>query len=295
MKDESLGIIPVVTTEAGSCITGANWQEAGVRAASFYLTALLMKPGFAFLKTLPDLATYVGWHDTLVLNASLLKMAADGRYTLRSDYDGGRSHYSVEDILTLIASLQPTIAILPQGMSQKNETHWESLPEAIFPFFPAIDLPDCSETARPYGVYLAYDKASSSPSELLQQLDKYNDIPCYVAGDLSLPLMLDLVRKGAKFIESDIPASDACAGNVYSSEGLISLQTNACTMRFEAIDKNCKCPVCSQNFTQAYLHHLLEHTPLLCQRYLVQHNVHYCQAAIIHLPRNEIPISCHAN
>lgn len=280
MKYDNLGIIPVLTTPAGSCVTEANWHEAGVRAVSFYLTALLMKPGLDFLKTLPNLATYVGWQGTSILNSSLLSIATDGRYALRSDYDGARSHYSVEDILTLIANLQPNIVILPEGMLQKSEKTWEALPDTLFPFVPVIDLAKCSDSVRPYGVYISYDESATSPSVLLQQIERYKDIPCYIAGDLNLPLMLDLVKKGIKFIESDIPASDACMGNVYSNNGLISLPTNDCVMQFEVIDKNCKCPVCNQNFTQAYLHHLLEHTPLLCQRYLVQHNVHYCQTAL---------------
>lgn len=279
MKDENMGIIPVLTTQAGSCTTEANWQAAGVHAASFYLTALLMKPGLDFLKTLPCLAAYTGWQGRSVLNASLLKMASDGRYVLRSDYDGARSYYSVEDIVRLITGLQPTIAILPPGTLQNNAQSWESLSENIFPFVPASDVAACSEIERSYGVYIAYDKTTTSSSQLLQRLDQYQDIPRYVAGDLDLRLMLDLESKGIKYIESDIPASDAYEGNVYSSEGTISLQNKDCAMRFEVIDTNCKCAVCSQNFTQAYLHHLLEHTPLLCQRYLIEHNIHYCQTA----------------
>lgn len=280
MKYDNLGIIPVLTTTAGSCATEANWREAGAHAASFYLTALLMKPGLDFLKTLPNLASYVGWQGTSILNASLLNMATDGRYALRSDYDGARSYYSVEDILTLIAKLQPNIVVLPEGTLQKNEKSWEALPDTIFPFVPVNDVAKCSKITRPYGVYVSYDEASISPSVLLQKLERYKDIPRYVAGDLNLSLMLDLVSKGIKFIESDIPAIDACMGNVYGNANLISLPTQDCAMQFEVIDKNCKCPVCNQNFTQAYLHHLLEHTPLLCQRYLVQHNIHYCQTAL---------------
>ena len=277
MKDENIRIIPVLTTQAGSCMTEANWQAAGVHVASFYLTALLMKPGFDFLKTLPSIAVYTGWQGRSVLNASLLKMAADGRYVLRSDYDGSSSYYSVEEILTLIATLQPNVVILPQGTLDKNAKLWESLPESICLFVQANDVARCSEIGRSYGVYIAYDKTTTSPYQLLQQIEQYQAIPHYIAGDLNLPLMLDLVGKGIKYIESDTPASDAYEGNVYSSGGMISLQNQDCAMRFEVIDKNCKCSVCSQNFTQAYLHHLLEHTPLLCQRYLIEHNIHYCQ------------------
>lgn len=276
MNFQNFGLIPVLTTPAGSCLTHENWQEAGVQAASFYLSALLMKPGFDFLNTLPDLATYVGWQRTLVLNASSLSMAADGRYALRSQYDGARLSYSVQDILTLIATLKPNYVLLPKGLSE----HCVSLPERIFPFISTNDLEACSEIVRPFGVYISYDKAVSTSTALLQQIDTYRDLPCYVLGDLSLSLMLELKNRGINFIESDIPAHAGYGGDVYGRNEEISLLTKESATCFELIDQHCECPVCQQKFTQAYLHHLFEHTPLLCQRYLIQHNVHYCQTTL---------------
>ena len=106
-KIEFTGLIPVLSSQAGSCITAENWQAVGVNVASYYLSALLMKPGYTFLKTLPDLATYVGWSETLVLNASMPLVDAQGRYTLRSQYDGSRSHYTIDELLVLIVVLRP--------------------------------------------------------------------------------------------------------------------------------------------------------------------------------------------
>ena len=59
-------------------------------------------------------------------------------------------------------------------------------------------------------------------------------------------------------------------------------------VRFKTIDgshktieveesENCSCETCSQGFTRAYFHHLLQHTPLLAQRFLVIHNVFFTQ------------------
>ena len=279
LNAESLGLIPVLTTHAGTCLTTENWQEAGIKTASFHLSSLLMKPGIEFLSTLPDLATYVGWNETLVLNASLPKMSADGRYTLCSQYDGRRTHYSVEEILALIVKLQPHMVILPEGVRHDNESLWKSLPETIFPFLPVRELPDSSET-RGHGIYFSYDKNESSSSMLLQQIEQYKARTIYIGGELDLPLMLDLVSNGVRFVESDLPAEDARLGKVYCSEGVILLQDNAMTMQFENMDAKCQCPTCSQQLTRAYLHHLLEHTPLLCQRFLVQHNAYYCKAAL---------------
>lgn len=273
------GMTPVLTTLAGACLSTANWQEAETHVAAFYLASLLMKPGYDFLSTVPDLATYVGWQERLVLNASLPPMNAAGLYVLRSHFDGRQSVYSPEDIWALIIKLQPTMVILPEGGGQ---VQWPSLPETIFPFFPITDLPVMSTTE--YGVYLSYDK-NKSPFELLQQLAMHQRQACYIAGDLSLPLMQELVKNGAAFVESDRPASDAVCGKIYCNEGDIILQDSALSLQFEPIDKHCNCPTCSQQFTRAYLYHLFEHTPLLAQRLVIQHNVHYCQAM---LRNNEI-------
>lgn len=277
MSYQNIGLVPVLTTSAGSCLTQENWQQAEVCAASFHLSALLMKPGFECLKNLPDLATYLGWQNLLVLNASSLSMAKDGRYMLRSHYDGVRSHYTVQDIIALITTLKPNVVVLPQGLAH----YWLSLPETIFPFIPYVELSNHSEWSRSYGVHFTHDSAVSSPAQLLERLDTCKNVPCYVTGDIDVPLMAELVARGVSFVESDTPANHGLVGNVYnSSGGLISLLASETAMCFDVIDQHCQCPVCSQKFTQAYLHHLFEHTPLLCQRYLIQHNVYYCQTTL---------------
>lgn len=261
--------IPVLTTEAGCCLTMANWQEVGVKTTAFDLTSLLMKPGFALLSTLPDLTTYTGSAGRVVLNATMPEANKDGGYTLRSEYDGSRTHYSQDDILNLISQLKPEMVIMPHGSRQL----WRSLPDSMMPFFFVDDLPDQAD--RPYGVYFYYD-TTISISSLIQVIQKYQDIPCYVGGELSLTLMNELAEHGVQFLSSDIPARDACRGMVYYKDVVFSLMDDDQTTNFNVIDDQCRCPTCVQNMSRAYLHHLLEHTPLLCQRFLIQHNIYRC-------------------
>lgn len=277
MMSTHLLMAPVLTTPAGTCMTTENWQAANVTVASFYLSALLMKPGLDSLKRWVNLASYVGWEDKILLNATLPNKGTDDRYLLRSPYDGSRSWYTLLDILAIITTLKPDMVILPEGVLEKN---WLSLPEKIIPFLSVMDLPQSTIKTRPYGVYILYDETTSE-GELFAKLSLYRDLPCLVMGEVGLSLMLKLVHYGVQFVESDKPATAAVVGDVYSSQGLISLQDSAYAMQFEVIDANCMCPVCSQKLTRAYLHHLLEHTPLLCQRYLVQHNLYYCQTALL--------------
>lgn len=261
--------IPMLTTEAGRCLTAENWQEVGINMAAYDLTSLLMKPGLELLRTLPSLATYVGWSGDVILNATMPKINREGKYTLRSEYDGSRSQYTPHDILTLIAQLKPQLVLLPEGVNQA----WQSLPATIMPFFTPAELP--AQAQRSYGLYFFYD-ATTPFSLLVQQIHQYKDIPCYVGGELSLPLMNELASMGVQYIASDMPARDACQGMVYSQDGVVSLMDETSRQDFEVIDKQCNCPTCAQKFTRAYLHHLLEHTPLLCQRFLIQHNICFC-------------------
>ena len=265
-KNQESRFIPVLTTEAGRCLTVENWQEAGINMAEFDLTSLLMKPGMELLSALPNLATYTGWTGSVVLNATMPKIDKEGGFTLRSEYDGSRKRYTLDDILRLVAQLKPQRVLLPEGVNDA----WQSLPEYIMPFFAPNDLP--KQANRSYGVYFFYDAATVF-SSLVDQIKTYIGIPCYVGGELSLALMQKLADLSVQYISSDIPARDACQGMVYGQNGVMSLTDDAQRLDFSVIDEQCYCPTCEQQLTRAYLHHLLEHTPLLCQRFLIQHNV----------------------
>ena len=109
----------------------------------------------------------------------------------------------------------------------------------------------------------------------MEQLKRWSHVPRYVTGHLSLDVMKLLKNEGVEFIESDEPALAAMQGMVYSQQGTVNLREDLTEMQFEAIDADCACPTCSAQLTKAYLYHLLLHTPLLCQRFLIQHNVYY--------------------
>ncbi|MDF1827538.1 MAG: hypothetical protein P1U39_04605 [Legionellaceae bacterium] len=71
------------------------------------------------------------------------------------------------------------------------------------------------------------------------------------------------------------PGQDALQGLIYASgdEREYFITDIKYAMDFSVLDKACTCPACSDGFTRAYFHHLYVHTPLLCQRWLVMHNI----------------------
>lgn len=265
MKTMGQHFIPVLTTPAGNCITSKNWQEIGVKTAAFYLTSLLIKPGYELLNELPDLKAYLGWEGQLVLNATFPK-AKDDTFKFSSPYDGQKISLSKEMVFSLIEKLKPDVVVLPDV----TDENLRQLPETTFPFVPL----NC-KLKRPHGIYLTYSKTTSTFSDFIQQYIFNIDKPYYVSGEFNLSEMKELIRLGVQMIESDKPAKDASLGTTYCTDNNILLQDNIHALQFDPLDKHCHCPTCTQGFTRAYLHHLLANTPLLCQRLLIQHNLHY--------------------
>ncbi|MDR3503802.1 MAG: tRNA-guanine transglycosylase [Legionella sp.] len=256
--------IPIGTSEAGLCLTAENWQEAKVSTLSFSLEFLLYKPGIALLKKIPSLSKYLGWSGAIILNASSLKANREGTYLLKSPFDGSKTKVTAVELVELIQHLNPDAVILPKKILQDCPQIWTILNESIMRFFNAEELSQ-HQLTQEHGVYF-----SDANDSLLAQ---WANVPRYVMGDFNAESIRHLRTQGVEFIETDEPVKAAFHGKVYSQQGEIDLTNKVTEMQFEIIDSACTCPVCTQQFTKAYFHHLIEHTPLLCQRFLIQHNV----------------------
>lgn len=301
MTKQNLTVIPILTTPAGSCLTVKNWQEAGVTCVSYELAALLLKPGLAYLKTLPHMVSYFPWEGEWVLNVSTLKANSEGIYVLRSPFDGSRITCSLDDIVDLLLQLKPTHAILPQGFHRVSGERYRQMLLTTMLFIPVTEAKHYPRELVT-GLYYAGDSIEDVLGSIQTYQLEYPQVQHYVADRADLLLgrvynsfsrptfrglsagvhwenlncksaIIDrIVELGVKYIESDFFASEACDGRVSSSEGMIDLKNPEYALQFDVIESGCICPTCAQHFTRAYLHHLLEHTPLLCQRMLIQHN-----------------------
>lgn len=260
--------IPVLTTEAGNCLTMANWQEIGIQAVSCYLESLLLKPGISLLENLLNLKSYIPWQGFLILNAALRLANKQGDYVIRSPFDGSILRIAKEDIYSLIEKLQPDAVILPSDFDARRLA---SLAKATKTFV----VPEINSDEH-FGWYLSYEQ-STSFTALQTKIERYNTKPIYLTGDFDLEQLKALAQYESLMVESNLPSQLAFSGKVYGGGEVLDLLAEEMTHQHVVIDSNCGCPTCQQQFTRAYLHHLINHTPLLCQRFLIQHNGYYCQ------------------
>lgn len=276
MTDDIIGLIPILTSLSGSTLTAKNWQESAISTCACVLSSLLIKPGIEVLAKLPNLNTYFGCKDHLVLNASALEFKGKSQQcVLRSPYDGSLVSLGYDGLAQLIKTLAPSyLLICPDAKELLND-----IPSSTRVFISDVDNAS-NHLSSVYGVYFHFNSQHISLDAFCEQIEHAQGSPCYVMGDLDMQALKVLAERGAKFLESDRPAFDACKGLVYTENGVVSITDREFEYLFEPLDSICICPTCEQKLTAAYLHHLFEHTPLLCQRLLIQHNVYFCQNMI---------------
>lgn len=260
----NLLFMPILTSQAGSCLTVENLQDVGATTASFQLESLLHKPGIEYLKSLGILSKFTGWHGRFFLNAILPKPNRNGVYLLRSPFDGVITQLSLSELLAVCVQLQPDCLILPV---EAGSDCLSLFPDGIKLYINADNYSDDNWSGE-QGVYFTQDNVSKYYAG---EFDHYKGA-IHIVGEVDQ----HFDHRQLVSYESDIPASDACRGKVYSNGVNLSLDEVNYAKQFKVIDEYCKCQTCEQQLTRAYLHHLLLHTPLLCQRFLIQHNIYTC-------------------
>ena len=265
------GFVPLLTSQAGSCLTFANWKEASVKAISCHLADLLMKPGLSVLNSLSTIRSYFNWSGEVILNAMLPPPNREDVYKIRSLYDGAIIQIDASSLFALISQLQPERVILPLGSAGYFSQFWnqQSVDTMVY-LHESENLPD---TATKLGRYINLDSQKSFSRSLAEINTSHEHL--YIMGDFNLAQMKELSSSKKYLFESDKPASDGMTGVVYSFDGPINILDTDMMNDHQPIDSRCSCQTCRTPFTRAHLHHLLQHTPLLAQRYLIQHNVSF--------------------
>lgn len=263
--------IPLLSSEAGSTLTAAQWMEAGIEHAAYTLEDLLFKPGQAVLAQL-DIKHYLGWNKSLTLNGARLKANKEQQVKLKSPYDGSVMHMSSAELMQLLLHLRPDRVLLPKYLVKQCLELELLLAQGIIPFI-ALDERQHLSTPAGCGFYCTYQEWDQEQPKGIDSL--------YIVGSIGQSKR-EKLKIDQLYIETDQPANDALNGLVYAKKETVDLTQSTTQQQFSVIDEECLCPTCSQEFTQAYLHHLFLQTPLLCHRFLIQHNVYQAQKYMLY-------------
>lgn len=191
-----------------------------------------------------------------------------------------------------------------QSSIQDNQSR-QNLNNSFYHFYSQ----EHSESGHPY----ASDNKQKAPSQLIFCITEEDSI-VRLTNYFSYPsLEFSEITAQIAYIETNLPAQDAISGKVYTTKSqdhqedlsfekdsynsnndsngdfgnfaaakskanpvsIIQLTDLLNPKPHQVIDENCQCPTCAQGLTQAYLQHLFFNTPLLCYRFLIQHNAYF--------------------
>jgi queuine tRNA-ribosyltransferase len=98
-------------------------------------------------------------------------------------------------------------------------------------------------------------------------------LPRYAMGLGTPAQMVELVARGVDMFDCVLPTRVARNGTAFTAKGTISIKGGFNKADFRPIEEGCECYAC-QNFSRAYLRHLLNVNEILGLRMLSVHNSH---------------------
>jgi queuine tRNA-ribosyltransferase len=99
-------------------------------------------------------------------------------------------------------------------------------------------------------------------------------LPRYAMGLGTPAQIVELVARGVDMFDCVLPTRVARNGTAFTRQGTINIKGGAVKSDFRPIEEGCACYAC-QNFTRAYLRHLLNVNEILGLRMLSVHNSHF--------------------
>ena len=100
------------------------------------------------------------------------------------------------------------------------------------------------------------------------------DRPRYLMGVGNPTTLVRAVREGVDMFDCVLPTRTARMGTAFSSTGRMNMRNAKYTRDFTPLDHSCACPTC-QNYTRAYLRHLVKQNEMLGAILLSVHNLHF--------------------
>ena len=108
--------------------------------------------------------------------------------------------------------------------------------------------------------------------EVVPHLPK--DKPTYLMGVGTPANILEAVERGIDFFDCVYPTRNGRHGHVYTNQGKLNLFNAKYELDERPIEEGCGCPVC-QNYSRAYIRHLLKAKEMLGMRLPVLHNLYF--------------------
>ena len=123
---------------------------------------------------------------------------------------------------------------------------------------------------------LAVGEPTEVMYEIIEQVEPYapKDKIRYLMGVGTPANILEAVARGIDLFDCVMPSRNARHGQAFTFDGIRNLNNAKYELDELPLDVHCDCPTC-QNFSRAYIRHLLKSGEMLGMRLMVMHNLYF--------------------
>lgn len=123
---------------------------------------------------------------------------------------------------------------------------------------------------------LAVGETAEQMYEIIDEVEPYmpENKPRYLMGVGTPVNILEAVHRGVDMFDCVMPSRNARHGHLFTWEGIRNIINAKYELDDSPIDPQCDCPVC-QNFSRAYIRHLMKAGEMLGMRLCVTHNLYF--------------------
>jgi len=306
--------MPVATKATVKTLTPEELYECGVKAIISNSFHLFLRPGVEIIKMHGSLHKFMNYEGIIFTDSGgfqiiregfLLQIKEDG-ILFRSPYDGKKYLFTPKFSKEIQEKIGSDVAMMLDYCPPYPVDYEEAKRATILTSRWAKEFPVGDDKQLSFGIVQGsvYEDLRKKSAQELSQIpfDGYGigglsigepkavmhrmidivttilpkDKPRYLMGVGSPLEIIEAVMKGVDIFDSAFPTRNGRHGTALTWIGKINLRRSEFRNDTRELDENCSCYTC-QNFTKAYLHHLVRENEMLGMRLLTIHNVCFLQ------------------
>lgn len=276
---------------------------------------LMLRPGMNLIKKFGGLNKFMSWKKAILTDSGGFQIMSLGKnvkvddegVTFRSHIDGNLVRLNAEKSIEIQRNLNATITMsfdecIPHPFSHSDtlsslirSTNWtkRSLNSykarkgyGIFGIVQGGMHKDLRKKSAEELSYLDFDGyaigglAVGEGYELMSNITKFSttflpfEKPRYLMGVGYPKDILEAVKNGVDMFDCVLPTRSGRTGLAFTSEGYVKIRNAIFSKDNRPLDENCDCEIC-QNYSRAYLHHLVKSSEILGSVFITQHNLYF--------------------
>jgi len=313
--------MPVATRGAIKNVSPDELKNIGAEILLANTYHLMQRPGIEIIKKAGGLHKFMNWHKPILTDsggfqvfslAKFRKLQGDG-VEFMSEIDGKKYFLTPKKVIQMQKDLGVDIAMMldvctPYPCSYKEAKEavrltikWATNSKLltpnlkIFAIIQGSTYKDLREECAKQLVKLDFDgyAIGGMAGEKLNQVLNWTcpllpkNKPIYLMGIGRPKNIKYAVKLGVDMFDCVAPAREARHGRVYiTNTKTINLLNQKYQKDFKPISKNCDCPAC-QNYSRAYLRHLLSIGEGLGMRLATLHNLNFILQFVLQIVKKE--------